>query len=90
MKRTTYADLFEDEVAEILRDLPFRSTIIMDSRHEFCPAAGICEDGVYSSGAGLFTEYLDGKRTGNHVGRRYLIDALAHKTFTIVTEEEQP
>ena len=87
MKRTTYTELFEDEVWEILRILPFRSTIIMDARHEFYPAAGVDEDGIRSSGKGLYTESLDGKRTGGHVTMQYLIDHLAHKTFTVIEEE---
>ena len=84
MERTTYSDLFEDEVSEILRNLPFHSTVIMDAHHEFYPAAMICEDGVYTSGENMYTEYMDGKRTGGHVGKKYLIDNLAHKTFTII------
>lgn len=87
MKRTTYSNLFEDEVAEILRPLPFNSAIIMDARHEFYPAAGIDEDGIRSSGKGLYTEFLDGKRTGNHVAMQYLIAHLAHKTFTVIEKE---
>ena len=59
----------------------------MDAHHEFYPAAAICEDGIYTSGDGMYTEYLDGKRTGNHVGRKYLIDCLAHKTFTVIERE---
>ena len=84
MDQITYTDLFEDEVAEILTHLPFRSTVIMDAHHEFYPASMICEDGVYTSGDGMYTEYFNGKRTGNHVGRKYLIDNLAHKTFTVI------
>ena len=87
MEQTTYTDLFEDEVAEVLRGLPFSSTIIMDAHSEFYPAAGICEDGIYSSGEGSYTEFWNGKRTGNHVGRKYLIDRLAHKTFTVIRRQ---
>ena len=87
MNKTIYADLFEDEVAEVLRDLPFSSTIIMDAHHEFYPAAGICEDGIYTSGTGMYTEFFNGKRTGSHVGRQYLIDHLAHTTFAVVRRQ---
>lgn len=87
MKRTTYTDLFEDEVAEILRNLPHGTMVIMDAWHEFYPASMICEDGVYTSGAGMFTEYFRGKRTGHYVNQKYLIDTLSHKTFTVVEKE---
>lgn len=83
MDRTTYSDLFEDEVAEILRCLPFNSTVIMDAHHEFYPASMICEDGIYTSGSGMYAQYIDGKRTG-HVGQKHLIDRLAHETFTVI------
>lgn len=84
MERTTYSDLFEDEVAEILHDLPFDSTIIMTSHQEFYPAAAVYEDGITTSGQGLYTEFFNWKRTGSHVGKKYLIDNLAHKTFTVI------
>lgn len=82
MNETIYADLFEDEVAEILRYLPARS-VITDSHNEFVPAATICEDGIYSSGEGMFTQYIDGKKTGT-VNQSYLINYLPHKTFAVV------
>ena len=82
MNETIYADLFEDEVAEILRYLPARS-VITDSHNEFIPAAMICEDGIYSSGEGMFTQYIDGKKAGT-VNQAYLIDYLSHKTFAVV------
>lgn len=84
MSQTVYSDLFEDEVSAILRSFPIDKIVIMDSHHEYYPACTICEDGIYTSGKGLFTEYLDGKRTGNHVGLQYFINALAHKTFSII------
>ena len=82
MNETIYADLFEDEVAEILRYLPARS-VITDNHNEFLPASMICEDGIYSSGEGMFTQYIDGKKAGA-VNEAYLIDYLSHKTFAVV------
>lgn len=81
MNETIYAGLFEDEVAEILRYLPAKS-IITDNHNEFVPAAMIYEDGIYSSGEGMFTQYIDGKKAGA-VNRAYLIDYLSHKTFAV-------
>lgn len=88
MKTVTYSDLFEDEIAEAIRDHPLTDTFIFIDRYMFSPACMICDDGIYTSGAGYFTEYLDGKRTGNHIRAASLIRALAHRTFTIKVREE--
>ena len=85
-KTFTYTDLFEDEVAEIVRDLPHDSTIIMDAYREFYPANMMCEDGVYTSGSGMYAEYLNGKRTGSIYGLKYLVDHLAHTTFKVIVK----
>lgn len=81
MNETIYTGLFEDEVAEILRYLPARS-IIIDNHNEFYPAAMICEDGIYSSGKGMYTQYINGKKAGV-VNQAYLINYLSHKTFSV-------
>jgi len=87
MKTVTYTDLYEDWIAEILRELPHNS-VVEDGYYSFYPACAVCEDGIYSSGSGLYSVYINGKRTGSHVGKKYLIDRLAHKTFTVITWEE--
>lgn len=78
-----YADLFEDEVAEVLRDIPGTGAVVMDAHREFYPARMMCEDGTYSPGNNMFTEYLDGRRSGQ-VNTRYMIAALTHKTFRVI------
>ena len=83
MKRTIYSNLFEDEVAELLRELPHNNAIEPNDMYTYYPASMICEDGIYTSGKDSFTEYMYGKRTGNHVGTAYLIDKLAHTTFVV-------
>ena len=83
MQITTYTDLFEDEVAEILRELTSTNTSISYKTYTYKPACTICDDGIYTSGKGYFTEYYNGKYTGNHVGTGYLIRVLAHTTFTV-------
>lgn len=83
MKTITYQDLFEDEIAEILRNLPHNSVIERNDVYTYRPASMICEDGIYTSGKGSFTEYMYGKRTGNHVGMAYLTGVLSHTTFTV-------
>ena len=87
MKTVTCSDLFEDEIAEVLREHPQHDTFIFIDRYMFTPACMICDDGIYTSGAGYFTEHLDGKRTGNHIRAAGLIQALAHRTFTIKVRE---
>lgn len=84
MKSETYTDLFEDEIAEVLRSHPDLNAIT-DAHREFYPARMICEDGVYTSGSGLFSVYMDGKRTGSHVSAQYIASALAHETFRVYT-----
>lgn len=88
MKTVTYSDMFEDEIAEVLRDRPLAGTFIFIDRYMFSPACMICEDGIYTSGSGLFSEYLNGIRTGNHISVAGLAQALAHRTFTIKVREE--
>ena len=41
----TYKDLFEDEVAAILRSLPFTGSVRIGF-YSFYPAGMICEDGM--------------------------------------------
>ena len=88
MKTVTYSDLFEDEIAEVLRDHPLAGTFIFIDRYMFSPACMICDDGIYTAGEGYFTEFLGGYRTGNHIAASRLIQALAHRTFTIKVREE--
>ena len=87
IKRNTYSGLFEDEIAEILRSLPLGRTVISDALHTWYPAAGVYEDGIVTSGSGLFSEYFLGKRTGNHIGCTGLIRCLAHEEFTVTVKE---
>ncbi len=83
MSKTTYTDLFEDEVAEVLRDATRSGGIILEGCNEWYPAHMINEDGIYSSGSGMFTQYINGTRCG-YVSASYLISLLAHKPFTVV------
>ena len=81
---TTYKGLFEDEVAAILRSLPFTGSVRIGF-YSFYPAGMICEDGIYTSGNGYFSEYLNGQRTGSHRSLESLIRELTGEEFTITT-----
>lgn len=83
MSKTTYTDLFEDEVAEVLRDTARSSGIILEGYNEWYPARMVNEDGIYSSGSDMFTQYINGTRCG-YVSASYLISLLAHKRFTVI------
>lgn len=87
MKETIYSGLFEDEIAELLRSLPFRSIIQIGEHMELYPSAGMYEDGISSSGNGMFSIYMDGRRTGGTINTRRLIEILAHATFTVKEEQ---
>ena len=76
-----YTDLFEDEIADVLRSLRNGDSITTDNA-EYYPAHMMDEDGVYTSGNSAFTVYIRGRRCG-YVNARYLINALAHTTFEI-------
>ncbi len=80
----TYSGLLEDEIAELLRSLPGDHSITT-AYHSYYPARMICEDGIYTSGAGRYTEYLQSRYTGNHISRTGLINRLAGCTFTVRT-----
>ena len=88
MKKTTiYADMWEDWIAEILREAG-RDCVIRFENHEYRPACMRCEDGIYTSGAGYYIDYFYGVRSG-YVAREYLIAALAHKEFSITEDIEK-
>ena len=82
--KTTFTGLFEDEIAEILRFLPFRGSV-KSGFYTWYPAGMICEDGIYTSGNGYFSEYLNGQRTGSHRSLEGLVRELAGEEFTITT-----
>ena len=78
-----YADLFEDEISELLRSMEHNQTIEYGT-HEYKRSGMIAEDGIYTNGSGYFTEYFNGHRSGT-VNAGYLVTALFHKEFTIYT-----
>lgn len=80
MKRK-YTGLFEDEVSEVIREAGPEHTII-HGFFSYSPAHMITDDGIYSSGNGLYTVRIDGRRAG-YIHRARLIDKLAHETFEI-------
>lgn len=85
--KTVYDGLFEDEVAELLRENPTAS--IECGNYKYYPSAMICEDGIYTSGRNYYSEYYLGKRTFNHIHMSGLINRiLPHKEFILHTKGE--
>ena len=85
--KTVYTDLFEDEVADLLRENPTAS--VECGNYTYSPSAMICEDGIYTSGKSYYTEYFLGKRTGDHIHTSGLINRiLPHKEFILHTKGE--
>lgn len=80
MKRV-YIGLFEDEVSEVIREAGPEHTII-HGFFSYSPAHTIDDDGIYSSGKGLYTMRIDGRRAG-YIHRARLIASLAHESFEI-------
>lgn len=80
--KTVYKDLFEDEIAELLREHP-NASITCGYGH-YTPGGAIYEDGIVTSGAGTYCEFWNGKRTGGHVPLERLIKhILPHQEFTL-------
>lgn len=79
-------DLFPDEIAEEIRSAGPDAEILYRGYypHRFYPACMQCEGGVYTSGRGLYTEYVNGRREGSGYSVAYLCRKLAHKTFSII------
>lgn len=87
MFEVVHRDLFPDEVAEEIRDAG-PDAVIRSGFSVYHPARMQCEDGIYTSGAGLYTEYINGRRAGT-VGIPFLCNHLAHKTFSIRVNESR-
>lgn len=85
--RMHYSNLFPDEIAEILRELPDGARIEKAFSVSYRPCSGVLyDDGIISSGAGYFTEYIAGQRVGI-VSAGYLLQALAiPEEFDIIAE----
>ena len=85
--KTVYDGLFEDEVAELLRENQTASVECGNST--YYPACMMCYDGIYVSGEGYYTEYYLGKRTDNHIHIKGLINTvLPHTEFILHTKGE--
>ena len=82
MKTNHFPGLFEDEVADALRSAG-PGSVIRSGLYSWRQAHTLCEDGVYSSGAGYYVEYIDGRRSGI-VGAGSLVRRLSHTEFVIV------
>ena len=82
MKACNYSGLFEDEVADALRSAG-PGSVIRSGLYSWRQAHTLCEDGVYSSGAGYYVEYIDGRRSGI-VGAGSLVRRLSHADFEIM------
>ena len=87
MKTYSFSDLFEDEVAEVIRSAGHRSRIAC-GLFSWAPACMMCEDGIYTSGTGYMVEYIQGRRTA-YVGIGSVIRRLAHEYFTVTVFEEE-
>ena len=77
-----YTGLFEDEVADVLRSAG-PDVVIMSGPFSWHRSGMLVEDGVYTSGAGYVTEYIDGASSGT-VHRSRLVSRLAHTDFDIM------
>ena len=82
MTETIYTGLFEDEVADVLRSAG-PGAVVRSGFYSWHPSGMICEDGLYSSGAGYYTVFIAGRRAGYHDHVKYLQRRLAHKEFTV-------
>ena len=80
-----YSGLFEDEVSDVIR--ASAPCVIRSGCYSWQPAHALYEDGILSSGAGYFAEYINGRRSGI-VSAGYIINLLSHHDFTI-SEVEQ-
>lgn len=80
MKTVICSDLFDDEVAEILRSAP--DAVIRRDCVVWEPSHMLNDDGIYSDGTGYYTEYIHGRRSAV-VPLRFLIHSLAHTEFSM-------
>ena len=77
-----YAGLFEDEVAELLRSAA-PGAVNVWRPVSWSMAHTLAEDGIYTSGAGYVTEYINGIRSGIRSAAS-LVSRLAHTDFEIM------
>lgn len=82
MKTDRFSDLFEDEVSDVLRSAG-PGAVIMAGAFTWYPSGMLAEDGIYTSGSGYVTEYIDGRRSGIR-SAAFLVSRLAHTDFEIM------
>lgn len=81
---TVYNDLFEDEVADVLRSAG-PDAVIERGPLQWHAARAIDEDGIISPGNGMYIEYYNGRRSA-YLNTAYLIARLTHTEFTVKGE----
>ena len=79
--KENYTGLFEDEIAELLRDMQHDDVIIIRGTL-YRPACAICDDGINTAGADYFLE-IDAHGSRSHVSRSDVVNRLAHSEFSI-------
>ena len=84
MKISEYKDLFEDEVAEILRELPDDSCIKCSPFSYFKKLGALYEDGLVQSTNGQYYNKYCGRESYGYIHRNQLISVLSHSTFSVV------
>ena len=82
MKTYKYSGLSANDVLQALA-CAGRNYTIRRGWLSWRPAAGILEDGIFSSGSGLFLQLIDGRRSG-YVSRDFLVSSLVNTDFEIV------
>ena len=82
MKTARFSGLFEDEASDVLRSAG-PGAVIMAGAFTWHPSGMLAEDGVYTSGSGYVTEYIDGRRSGIRSAAS-LVSRLAHTDFEIM------
>ena len=77
-----YTGLFEDEVADVFRSAA-PGAVIVSGPFSWSMAHMLADDGIYTSGAGYVTEYINGARSGIRSADS-LVSRLAHTDFEIM------
>lgn len=81
-----YKGLFEDEIAELLRELEDNAYIVTGLHFEtaYIKIHTLYEDGIISTVNDYYIHYINGKQCG-FVGIGSVINSLAHNEFYIET-----
>ena len=82
MKTARFSGLFEEEVSDLLRSAA-PGAVIVSGPFSWSMAHTLAEDGIYTSGAGYVTEYINGARSGI-CSAAFLVSRLAHTDFEIM------